>query len=356
MMEEKDTKEVIDLRDLFKKLLLKRKLFFIVWTITFVLSCVIIFPVPRTYSSEVSVAPEASGSTGSSLSSLASSFGFSIGNVQSDDAFYPDIYPDIMATNEFIAGLMTVRVVSEDGEIDTDYYTYMKQYQKKTFYLIPFEWLKRTVKGWFVTKSVGTISAEKIDPFRLTEDQNSLFEAIRNDITCIVDKKTGIITISVVDQDPLICATMADSVRVHLQEFITHYRTNKARIDLEYYEKLTDNAKKEYDESVKKYSDYTDTHKDVLLQAYISERDDMENDMQMKLSTYNAMNAQKEAAKAKIQERTPAFTLLQGATVPVKPAGPKRMIFIAAMLFLSTLGVVFYIFKKEFLSQLTHFR
>lgn len=40
------------------------------------------------------------------------------------------------------------------------------------------------------------------------------------------------------DQDPLISATMADSVSMHLQQFITKYRTNKARIDVEHYQKL----------------------------------------------------------------------------------------------------------------------
>ena len=39
-------------------------------------------------------------------------------------------------------------------------------------------------------------------------------------ISCNVDKRTGIISISVNDQDPLVCATIADSVRCKLQNFI----------------------------------------------------------------------------------------------------------------------------------------
>lgn len=37
---------------------------------------------------------------------------------------------------------------------------------------------------------------------------------------------------------------MADSVRQHLQNFITSYRTNKARIDVVHYTKLAKEAKK----------------------------------------------------------------------------------------------------------------
>ena len=40
------------------------------------------------------------------------------------------------------------------------------------------------------------------------------------------------------DQDPLICKTVADSVRNRLQDFITVYRTDKARKDVRYYENL----------------------------------------------------------------------------------------------------------------------
>ena len=47
------------------------------------------------------------------------------------------------------------------------------------------------------------------------------------------------------------------------------------------------------------------------------------------------LNNQLQAAKAKIQERTPAFTMLQNASVPTKPEGPKRMIFVLVMTFLA---------------------
>ena len=83
-----------------------------------------------------------------------------------------------------------------------------------------------------------------------------------------------------------------------------------------------------------------------MLQAYISERDKLENVMALKYEAYSSMLTQETMAKAKVQERTPAFTTLKTATVPAKPAGPKRMIFVASMLFLTTLGTVIYILRK----------
>lgn len=51
--------------------------------------------------------------------------------------------------------------------------------------------------------------------------------AIRKSIAISVDKKNDVITISTEAQDPLICKTIADSVRQRLQEFITAYRTKR---------------------------------------------------------------------------------------------------------------------------------
>jgi uncharacterized protein involved in exopolysaccharide biosynthesis len=61
----------------------------------------------------------------------------------------------------------------------------------------------------------------------------------------------------------------------------------------------------------------------------------LENDMQAKYNIYTAMNTQMQAARAKLQEATPAFTVIETASVPIKPAGPKRMIISIAMMILS---------------------
>ena len=78
----------------------------------------------------------------------------------------------------------------------------------------------------------------------------------------------------------------------------------------------------------------------------------MENDMQLKFNAYTALSTQLHAAHAKVQERTPAFTILKGAAVPIKPTGPKRMIFVLAMLIFASIGVVIYIIKDDILASL----
>lgn len=348
-----DKSEVIDLRLVALRLWSRKKLFLWVWLVTFVLSCLWIFPIPRTYTTELKLAPEMeSGVSTSALGSIASSFGFDLGGMQTTDAIYPMIYPNLFESNDFIINLMSVQVVNEDGDVKTTYFDYLQNHQKKTFYSYPIRWIKKKIKEMLPDKPVpGSFSNKALNPNLLSEQQKAVVDKAKQNINCDVDLKTQLITIVVKDQDRMICAQVADSARAKLQDFITNYRTNKARNDLDYYTRLTDEARVAYEDATNKYSLYVDAHKNSILQSFITERDKLENDMQMKYNTYSAMSTQLEAAKAKVQERTPAFTLLQGASVPIKPTGPKRMIFIAAMLFLAFWGTCIYIYRKEIISQ-----
>ena len=174
-----------------------------------------------------------------------------------------------------------------------------------------------------------------------------LMIGIMKNITCSVDKKTSVVTISVTDQDPLVSATMADSVRLHLQDFIIRYRTSKVTEDVAHYQEMRDNAEREYDVAMRAYSRYCDTHQNVFLQSFQSERDKLEGELALKQNALTAMETQLQATKVKLQEKTPAFTTLKSVTVPVRPAGPKRMLFVLMMLVLVSMVYAGVLCKDE---------
>ena len=157
----------------------------------------------------------------------------------------------------------------------------------------------------------------KLNPYILSKKQDDICNIIRDKIGISVDKKTAVISIAVEAQDPLICKTVADSVKDRLQTFITNYRTNKARIDEQYYKKLVDEAKANYEKARRLYGSYADSNMEMVLESYRAKQTDLENDMQLKYNTYTTLMSQYQMAKAKVQERTPAFTLVQGAAVPI---------------------------------------
>ena len=165
----------------------------------------------------------------------------------------------------------------------------------------------------------------------------------RHDINISVDKKTRVITIRATSQDPVICKTLGDSIKDKLQVFITQYRTNKARIDCEYYQKLTDSARIDFEKQRHKYAHMADASTHVTLQSATQRLQDIANDTQEKYNTYTKLNTQLQAAKAKVQECTPAFTILKAASVPVKPTGPRRVRFVFIVVLLAAICTSGYI-------------
>jgi len=347
-MAQNDNTGIIDLRKILRDLLAHKKLFFKVWAVTFVVSCLLIICVPRYYSTTAKLAPELSGSDlgSGTIGSIASSFGFDLGEMQSNDAISPLLYPDLMEDNAFVARLFHVRIKTIDGKIDTDYATYLLKHQKTAW------WNK--VKSWLTNLFGSEESSERgggdegqFDPYQLSKQDDNIAAAIRGNITLDFDKKNGVITILSRAQDPLVCKMMADTVQVYLQEYITEYRTKKARVDVDHYQQLCNEALEEYNQARLAYAAFADANLNAVQQRVASKIGDLENNMQLKYTTYTTLNTQLQASKVKVQEKTPAFTVLKGADVPLKPAGPKRMRFVILMLFLASAIVGARIYLKS---------
>ena len=352
---EVEEESAIDFGKIFQDLLKHKRLYYKVLPITFVVAAIFALSLPNYYNCTVMLSPEMTGSSSSknSLLSLASSFGVNLGTASGGmgtEALFPTLYPDLVNSTDFKTTLFHVPVTiegdKEEGEKDRTmtYYTYLKDEQKSPWWSAAIGGTMKFIVSLFKDKEEGE---EKLDPFRLTKEQAEIVKAIDKKVVCDVDKKTMVITISVTDQNPVICATMADTVKTRLQNFITAYRTSKARVDLEYNKKICAETKVRYEKARQRYAEFMDANQDIILQTVRQKQTDLENEMQLQYNAYTQVAAQLLAAEAKVQQETPAFTTLQSATVPVKKAGPKRAQMCLIFLFLAFLATTAWILYKE---------
>lgn len=339
----------INLVEICRTLWKHRRLYYMVLPTTLVVTYLLTLCVPRYYTCEVELAPEGqSGLSGGSLASLASSFG--IGNadmMNGEDAISALLYPDLLKSPNFIVTLFPIQVETSDGSVKTNYYDYMAHRQKQALW---DKYLINPIIGLFKkptpSKFKGT---EHVDVKSLSKLQQTVVTNISGNVACAIDKKTNAISLTIKDQDPLVCATIGDSVMERIQSFIIKYRTQKARNDYEYFKRLRDEALLKYEQSRQKYANTSDANMDATLQSVQSKIADLENNMQLLYNNYSALAAQTQAAQAKIQERTPAFTPISTPVVPYKPAGPKRTFISLAMTILAAvvLSIVILIRNKK---------
>lgn len=330
----------IDFSKIYRDLLKHKSLYYKVLPIAFLLVALYSLSLPNYYNCTVKLAPElgSNAKTGGGLASLASSFGINLGGAQQgSDAINPMLYPDLMNSVDFKTSLFEVLVNRKDDNKTMTYYDYLENEQQ-------YPWWSAAIKSLFGKKKSDN---KTINPFELSKEQTAIVKEINKNVSCDVDKKTYVITINVTDQDPLICATLADSVKTRLQKFITDYRTSKARVDLEYNKKLYGEAKLKYDQARNRYAIYADSHRSASSQSAQTKEEELQNEMSMQQQIYQQVVAQLQQAEMKVQEETPAFTTLQSATVPVIKAGPKRAKMCLIFLFIAFLGTTLYILHKE---------
>jgi hypothetical protein len=326
-----------------------RKFYFKVLSVTFVVACIYAFSLPKTYKCEVMLAPELSTTRNTnSLSSLARSFGMKLGSNMlggSSEALLPNLYPDLMNSVDFKTSLFNIQVCAEDSVTPKSYYDYLLNDQKRPWWSAAIGGTLETVKNLFAKED--TIDQTEVNPFKLTKQQSRIAKVIAKKVVCDVDQKTLVITIDVKDQDPLVCATVADSVKARLQDFITQYRTNKARIDLEYNQKLCAESKVRYEKARQRYVEFADANHDLVLQSVRTKLTDLENEMQLQFNAYQTYVTQVQNSEAQVQQETPAFMTLQSATVPLLADSPVKKKIALVFLFFGFIGASVYILHKE---------
>ena len=335
--QEEDEME-IDLMEYARKLWAARKLLFKVAGIAVIVGFIIALTTPKQYTASVTLAPESSKGGGGGLSGIASMLGVGGLSMGSDaDALNVQLYPDIVSSTPFILDLMDTPVKTIDEEqSDTTLVGYLKEYTSSslmsTVMSLPFKAIGGIIS--LLKSEEEKVGKEVINPFHLTAEQARTVAGLKGMIIANVDKKTGVTTVSVTMQDPLVAAIMTDTVVVKLQEHITKYRVSKAEDDCKYWEELYQQRQKEYYEAQEKYAKYSDANNNVILQSVRIEQERLQNDMNLALQVYSNVAAQLQMAKAKVQEAKPVFAVVEPASVPLQASGTSRKMILVGTVFL----------------------
>lgn len=355
---QEEEEQEIDLMEYARKLWESRKTLLIASGIAAVLGVVIALTTPRQYTVTVTLAPESGKSGGGSLSGIASMLGmggFSMGN--DADALNVMLYPNIVSSTPFILDLMDTPVKTiDEKQPDTTLTGYLTEYTRKslmgTVISLPFKAIGGVI-SLFKAEEPEVTGPGTIDPFQLTKDQSKIAEGIKKLIVANVDKKTGITTVSVTMQDPMVAAMLTDTVLLKLKQHITKYRVSKAEDDCKYWENINNQRRDEYYAKQKEYAEYVDANKNVVLQSVQIEQERLQNDMQLAYQVYSNVATQLQMARAKVQEAKPVFVIVEPASVPLQASGTSRAMTVIGTIFLIVAGTAAWIlFGKDFLSQL----
>lgn len=355
-LEENNEKMEIDLIKMLSKIIAVRKTLYKVAGIGIVIGIIVALSIPKEYTVNVTLSPEVGGSKdGNGLAGLAASFlnsGVTIGD--GSDALNASLSADIISSTPFLIELLSMNVPYPDKNDTMVLNEYLsKQSSPWWNYVIGFP-------GIIISGVKSLLSDDEINKdgmgqgiIELTKEKKKKIDYLKKKVTASVDKKTFITNVSVTLQDPRVAAIIADSVVYKLQDYITNYRTSKAKDDCVYLEKLFKERQQEYYDAQKKYADYVDTHDNLILQSVRAEQERLQNDMNLTYQVYSQVASQLQIARAKVQEEKPVFAIVEPAVIPLKASSVGLKVYVILFVFLAITITIGWIFiGKEFWKNL----
>ena len=339
----------IDFMDILKKLLKRWKFILIVTFIFSAIGVAYALTMKRTYQVTMTLAPELLNRN-SSLTALAQMMGGNMIASNTPDALNITMFPQISSSNPFLCSLLPVKVtphISQEMELEGVRPDTTTVFMHLLHRDVPLTGRKAAKQAKADANYVYDDSV--IDPGNLTPRQDFAVSALRSAINTTVDNKTGVTTINVVLDDPMIVKQLADTVCQRLQDFVTRYRIKKATADYNYYVELADEARRKLVRAQAAYAARVDYDRSVILQSVNSERQRLESEVHLANQIYSQMAQQRELAKAKIQEDRPVYAVMQPASVPLKPSNSRSKVCILFFLAGFLLSCFWVAFVEDFL-------
>lgn len=289
-----------------------------------VIGIITAFTADRDYTASEVVVPEQEQDMKSSLmNSLSSFMDLTSATGSEEGAYNVTIFPEMATSKPFLASLLTVKVMpSEKNKI-------RQARNKKEFTL--YDYYTDPSRITFSDKIMGGIkkilSSEKAEPkgdinkidnTHYTKEQEDLISSLGKKVDIVINKKTGITTISFTSDDPAVSQQIADTISCRLQAMVINYKTLKAKEKLKYYTKISDEARTRLIRLQKKYAAAADENFFVELQSIKSNIDRIEQDAILAQDAYNTIEKQRISSLMEVQDAKPVFVVLEPASYPNK--------------------------------------
>ena len=337
MEEEKDIIS-IDFTAFFK-IIWKEKIWIILITLLFAIGGIFYaFSLREEFTASGKILPEYQSKAGGlgQFAGLASLAGVDLSSATGGggDAIRPDLYPDVLKSTPFFLDLFQFKVKTKDNKEMTFSQFYdtfvlnnkIKEENKK---------LKFPTSNQYIAISYQT--------------ENNL-KNLRERISAAIDKKTGLLTVTVKMPDPVVATLVTKYSMDYLTNYITNYRTEKAKKDLDFLAERLNAAKGKYYNNQVRKAQYSDQYQQSMmkLQSADLQRERIESEYKISSSFYNTLLQKYEEAKLKIQQETPVIKVLEPPVVPNKKSEPKKAIIAIISAFLGgMIGLSFALLRKK---------
>jgi uncharacterized protein involved in exopolysaccharide biosynthesis len=278
------------------------------------------------FTSTGKILPEIKGGASkmSGLSGLASLAGVSIPSAEGSEAIRPDLYPDVMNSVPFYIYLLDKKVKTEEN-------------RSLTFKQFAYESLFKSDSS-FVQK-MKPIQISREGEYGISNFNFQLIKELRKRVTAVMDKKTGLITVSAKMPDRYVATSIAGFSLTYLTDYITKYRTQKAADNVLFFEEQMKRAKSKFYSTQAQKAQYQDGFQQqyMRMRSMDVQRERIETEYMFSSAFYKQLEQQYEQSKIDLQREIPVLKVLEPPIIPNEKSEPKRSIILIGV---SILGAI----------------
>ena len=339
--------EEIDFIEIATKLWAKRK-FIIKTTLLFmVIGLFIAIFTPNEYTASTTMIPQTGNKqVGGSLGGLAAMAGINLGSMSSGEVLSPSVYPKILNNVNFQKEVIYSKYSFKNAEEPISYYEYATNKKYSSFN--PLGVLKKYTIGlpWVIIEAIKGEPIEIIDSLslnrktidRLTIKEGEVIERVFDNLNLILNEKQGYISLSYSSGEPKLSAEVVLVAQKLLQKYITEFKIEKVRSNLEFVEKSYDEARGNFENKQVELAKFRDANKNLSSAIARTQEEKLTSEYSLLLEVYTEIAKQKEQAKISVTETTPILTIIEPVIIPSEKSGPSRLNMMIGFIFLGIMS------------------
>jgi LPS O-antigen subunit length determinant protein (WzzB/FepE family) len=343
-----DNTDEIDLIELLKKIYLEKKFIFKISVLAALFGVVYALFQPNEYTSSTTFIPQLSSGIktgGSSLSGLASLAGINIGSMESSSEFPPTLYPQVVNGVPF-----RVELLSNEITLNNELVAVKDYLEKKSSFNI-----LGTIKKYTIGLPSLILSSFKNQKeytneskiYSITNDDETLFKILENNLSLSINEKEGFITISFTDTNKNIAAQITQISQNLLQEKIIEFKNKSSREMLDFALKQYSDKKESHEKLQDEKAVFVDKNINISSSLFQNKLSRLESEVNISESIVQQLASQVEQAKLQVNKDTPVFTTIKPVTIPFERSAPKRSLIVITFLFLGFVLSCGYVLVKE---------
>lgn len=313
---------------------------------------------PKEYTASTKMVPQVStgGSRMGGLSSLASMAGINLNLNSEVTELMPQTYPQVLKSAPFQLQLMNAKYTFTEIDQPVSLFEYYTEYSNPNALAV----IKKYTIG-LPGVIVGALRGEKTEKqestntnnetINLTEDQEQVRKILSSNVSLEINDQEGFIQLSSSFPEPKLAAQVAQKAKELLQQYITEFKIEKAKAQLQFIEERYNEKKEEFEQAQEALAAFRDRNKNVTSAMALTDQEQLQNEYQLAFEVYSSLAQQLEQARIKVKEDTPVFAVIQPVVVPSERSKPKRTMILAIWIFLGIIVAIGWVFGSQYISS-----